>query len=208
MKLSLPQYVLVVDVDGRGSGCWRFAVCDAHGRPRFEASDVEPSVRGNRLELLTLVRALEALDEPAKVSLIGCSTYVRHGLQQGLSDWRGSGWKWEFYGRMAPVRNGDLWQRLDRALGFHDVRCVARRVDTTHARSVPGPRWLGGRCRLSGVSRTDSARGVRASFDNWVRFSVLSIKSWYRGRVVPAFLRWRKSFEDRFVPTETCVSAS
>ena len=133
MNVPTPHYLLFSEADRRDqSGRWRFALCSADGTVEYEAADVEPEVRGERLDLLTVVRALESLDEPAEVTLVGCSPYVRQGLRYGLPQWRENGWRWEYFGQMVPVKNGDLWQRLDHALRFHQIECRYRRFDCPH----------------------------------------------------------------------------
>jgi ribonuclease HI len=133
MNTSTPQYLLVAEASHTDdSGWWRFVFRAADGDEQFEVADVEPRVRGDRLDLLTLVRALESLDQPSRVMLVGCSRYIRQGVECGLAEWRKNGWRWEFFGDMVPVKNGDLWQRLDRALRFHQVECGRRRFDLAH----------------------------------------------------------------------------
>jgi ribonuclease HI len=130
MNAVLPRYVLFSQVNRAfGPGRWQFALCRADGLEKLEASDIEPEARGERLDLLTVVRALEALDQPSRVTLVGCSLYVRRGMQYGLEEWRGNGWRWEFFGQMVPVKNGDLWQRMERALRFHRVDCRSEWYD-------------------------------------------------------------------------------
>src|SRR5688572_11721238 len=104
-------------------GHWRFVLESVDGREKLEADDEEPLTQGERLELLAVVRGLEALDQPSRVTLVTPSRYVSRGLRFGLKEWRESGWLWERFGEMAPVKNHDLWQRVDRALEFHDVEC-------------------------------------------------------------------------------------
>ena len=89
----------------------------------IEAHEREPdqSTWGERLELLSVVRGLEALDQPARVTLITSSRYVRLGLRYGLEEWRRNRWCWEHFGKLVPIKNQDLWQRVDRAL--HITRC-------------------------------------------------------------------------------------
>ena len=87
-------------------------------------------VQGERLELLAVVRGLEALDQPSRVTLVTPSKYVHRGLLYGLEEWRTNGWSWEHFGQMVPVKNRDLWQRLDRALGFHELEFQPWRLDT------------------------------------------------------------------------------
>ncbi len=96
------------------------------------ADDVDPDARGDRLELLTVVRGLEALEQPSRVTLWTPSTYVREGIRHGLREWRENGWQWEYFGRMVPVKNDDLWKRLDRAMEFHQLDCRTWRIDPAH----------------------------------------------------------------------------
>ena len=113
----------------RQQGQWEFVLESADGSARFEAADQEDQVAGQRLELLAVVRGLEALDQPSCVTLVTSSDYVRRGLRFGIPQWRESGWRWEFFGRMVPVRNADLWRRVDRALQIHRVSCRTLRFD-------------------------------------------------------------------------------
>jgi len=130
MNVSAPHYLLFSEASSQdGPGRWRFELRSADGSQRFKASDTEPDVRGERLALLTVVRALENLDQPSQVTLVGCSPYVRQGMQYGLPEWRDNGWRWESFGQMVPVRNSDLWQRMDRALRFHHVDCRGRQCN-------------------------------------------------------------------------------
>jgi len=105
-----------------GRGHWQFAL-EGCGRKRLEVEDFEPFTQGQRLELFAVIRGLEALEQPSQVTLLTASTYVKRGIIYGLDDWRASGWCWESHGKMVPVKNGDLWQRLDRALQVHSVEC-------------------------------------------------------------------------------------
>jgi hypothetical protein len=88
-------------------------------------SDEESAMCGERLELLAVVRGLEALDGPARVTLVTKSRYVSRGLRFGMTEWRANDWQWERFGRVVPVKDCDLWQRVDRALLFHQVQCQA-----------------------------------------------------------------------------------
>ena len=105
----------------------------------FEAGGTEPDVRGERLELLCVVRGLESLDQPSRVTLITSSTYVREGIRYGLQQWRANGWRWESFGKMVPVKNQDLWERVDAALRFHRLDCQVWRFDEAHSGSVWAP---------------------------------------------------------------------
>ncbi len=138
MNPSIPHYLLFSEPRGGPQGVWQFVLRTADGSDRLEASDEEPGLQGERLELLTVVRGLEALDQPSKVTLITPSKYVREGIRYGLSEWRSNGWRWEFYGEMVPVKNRDLWQRVDRAMRFHEVDCRTWRFDRSHGAPVEG----------------------------------------------------------------------
>jgi len=134
MNGTKPQYLLSVET-GREhqSGGWRFVLKAREGCHLLDAEDVEPNVRGERLELLTMVRALEALDQPSHVIIHGCTTYLRQGVQFGLAEWRSNDWQWERFGRMAPIKNVDLWRRMEHLLDFHRVEFRQRRFDAPHA---------------------------------------------------------------------------
>ena len=84
-----------------------------------------------------LVAALEALDQPSRVTLVTTSSQVQRGLRDGLRTWRNNGWRWESYGRLVPIKHADLWQRIDRALEFHRVECRMVRIDGAHSALSP-----------------------------------------------------------------------
>jgi len=131
MTSKSPHYLLFSEASGnkQSSPCWRFVLQNVDTQRRFSATDTEPASCGERLELLAVVRGLEALDGPARVTLVTKSRYVSRGIKSGLAEWRRSGWCWERFGRMVPVRDHDLWQRVDRALSFHEVNCQAWQFD-------------------------------------------------------------------------------
>ena len=139
MNDRTPQYVVVLET-GSALGQWRFVLRPHDGSPPIEAGDIEPDAWGERLDLLTAVRALESLDQPSRVTLVGCTRYVEQGILYGIAEWKQNDWRWECFGQMVPVRDSDLWQRMDRALQFHRVDCRQRRFDTPHS-SSDGPHW-------------------------------------------------------------------
>lgn len=133
MKATKPHYLLFSESCRKSAqGQWRFVLQSIDGTEQFEAADAEPEARGERLELLAVVRGLEALAQPSRVTLVTPSRYVNRGLSYGLAEWRASGWQWEHYGEMVPVKNRDLWQRVDRALEFHHLDCRTWRFDPPH----------------------------------------------------------------------------
>jgi ribonuclease HI len=141
MNDPTPHYLLMAEASRiEGFGRWRFVLRPIDGAAVLEVADTEPDVWGERLDLLTVVRALESLDQPSRVTLIGCTRYVEQGIQYGLAEWRDNNWRWEYFGQMAPIRDADLWQRMDRLLQFHRVECSQRRLDAGH-RLLAGPHW-------------------------------------------------------------------
>ena len=88
MDIATPHYLCFPRPARAGAWHWQFALRSADGSEQIEAADVEPGLQGERLELLTVVRALESLDQPSQVTLVGCSRYVRNGMQYGLPDGR------------------------------------------------------------------------------------------------------------------------
>lgn len=107
----------------RTLGRWHFVLERLDGPERFEVADSETSVPRDRLALLAVVRGLEALEQPSRVSLVTTSRYVSRGLKYGLETWREADYQWERFGVKKPIRNADLWQRIDQALKFHGVNC-------------------------------------------------------------------------------------
>jgi ribonuclease HI len=109
------------------------------GRIWLQASDIEPDASGERLELLTVVRALESLDQPSHITLNSAVPYVRRGLRFGIPEWRASNWQWERFGVMVPVKDEDLWRRFDRTMRFHSLKFSRLRFDSAHT-SLSGPK--------------------------------------------------------------------
>jgi len=119
------HYLLFAEatIDPSQGGSWRFVLENVATGETFSATDAEPIECHERLELLAVVRGLEAIDHSARVTLVTKSRYVNRGLKRGLNDWRANGWQWERFGRVVPVRDHDLWKRVDRALNYHQVDC-------------------------------------------------------------------------------------
>jgi ribonuclease HI len=114
---------------------WRFVLTPLAGGNRLEAEDEEPEMPGERVALLAVIRGLEALDQPSRVTLVTESRYVVRGLRFGLPQWRRANWCWEHFGEMVPIKNRDLWQRLERSLQFHQVDCRLQTFSETGERA-------------------------------------------------------------------------
>lgn len=143
MKASRPRYVLIAETEATDDGPqWRFALHAADASVTIAASDSESGASHDRLVLLAVVRGLEALDQSADVTVVTRSSSVLRGMTRGLAEWRNNHWRWERHGRLTPIRDADLWRRVDQALRFHTVRCRSWRTDQAAERSaVPRPHF-------------------------------------------------------------------
>ena len=83
-----------------------------------ELSGAEADTTNNRMELTAAIMALEAVSRPAKIKLVTDSRYVIQGINDWLPGWIAKGWK---TASKAPVKNQDLWQRLDEATKRHEI---------------------------------------------------------------------------------------
>ncbi|MFZ4809148.1 MAG: ribonuclease HI [Hyphomicrobiaceae bacterium] len=88
------------------------------GEHRRELSGGEPDTTNNRMELMAAIQALEALKRPSAVELHTDSAYVKNGITSWILGWRRNGWR---TADKKPVKNAELWQRLDEARKWHDI---------------------------------------------------------------------------------------
>ncbi len=89
------------------------------GAHRKELHGGERATTNNRMELMGAIAALEALTKPCSVDLHTDSQYVRQGITEWMPGWKARGWR---TASKAPVKNEDLWKRLDAARVRHEVR--------------------------------------------------------------------------------------
>jgi len=99
-----------------GPGGWGAVL--RFGKHERELSGSEPETTNNRMELMAAITALETLKEPCEVHITTDSQYVRQGITQWIRNWRKNGWKTS---QKKPVKNAELWRRLDAATGRHEV---------------------------------------------------------------------------------------
>jgi len=131
MTAPKPHYLLFCDGNGSANGesagsqrgRWRFVLEDLVSGERIEATDQEVACAPDRSALISVLRGLEALEQPSRVTLVTTSRYVSRGLQYGLTEWRDNDYSWEHFGAVQPIRNADIWKRIDRALAYHQVQC-------------------------------------------------------------------------------------
>jgi len=99
-----------------GPGGW--AAILRSGRAEKEIAGGEAWTTNNRMELMAAIAALESLKRPCRVRLYTDSQYLRDGITRWLPGWKARGWR---TAAKTPVKNIDLWQRLDRAAAAHDT---------------------------------------------------------------------------------------
>jgi ribonuclease HI len=102
-----------------GPGGWG-AVLEYDGTER-EMYGGEPSTTNNRMELTAVIEALAALKRPCRVILHTDSQYVQKGITEWINGWKARGWK---TAAKAPVKNVDLWKKLDEVVRTHDIDWV------------------------------------------------------------------------------------
>ncbi|NYS24203.1 ribonuclease HI [Rhodobacteraceae bacterium 2376] len=78
----------------------------------------EAETTNNRMELMAAIMALEALSRPSAITIVTDSAYVKNGVTQWIHGWKRNGWR---TASKKPVKNAELWQRLDAARAPHDV---------------------------------------------------------------------------------------
>jgi len=83
-----------------------------------ELNGGEAETTNNRMELLAAINALEALEKPSKITVVTDSAYVKNGVTGWIEGWKRNGWR---TASKKPVKNEDLWRRLDDARTRHDV---------------------------------------------------------------------------------------
>ncbi|WP_319379858.1 ribonuclease HI [Thiomicrorhabdus sp.] len=99
-----------------GPGGWGAIL--KYGEHLKELKGGEVHTTNNQMELMAAIRALESLKRPCRVKLTTDSQYVKNGITQWLTGWKKKGWK---TAANKPVKNKELWQRLEEALIPHEV---------------------------------------------------------------------------------------
>ncbi len=104
-----------------GPGGWGVLLVARNGsdviRER-ELSGGAADTTNNRMELLAAIRALETLSHPSRITIVTDSRYLRDGITKWIRNWKRRGWK---TASNDPVKNRDLWERLDKMRDLHNV---------------------------------------------------------------------------------------
>jgi ribonuclease HI len=184
MHAPLPHFLLFSEgaIEAGRKARWTFVLQAVGAEEHFSAADTEHETRASRLELLAVVRGLEALGQPSRVTLLTRSRYVRRGIRRELNHWRDRRWRWERFGKLVPIRDHDLWQRVDRALQYHQVECCAWSNDHADAAGNMALGQSGRRGRYQAAARGWDIAAILGG----LRRSVLtSVQSFWR----PPFTR-------------------
>lgn len=118
---SLPLVELYTDgacSGNPGPGGWAYILKHPASGSEKEGSGGERDTTNNRMELQAVIRGLEVLSRPSRVELYSDSQYVLNGLREWMASWKKRGWK---TAGKQPVKNRDLWMRLDELMGVHSL---------------------------------------------------------------------------------------
>ncbi len=151
MREPLPRVELYTDgacSGNPGPGGWGYILRHPVTGQEREASGGEKATTNNRMELLAVIRGLEALTRPSVVELFSDSQYVLKGLEEWMEGWKRRGWK---TAGKKPVKNRELWERLDELKGEHEIRFHWVRGHNDHPENE--------RCDRLAVRARDAAAG-------------------------------------------------
>lgn len=122
MKTEILAYTDGACSGNPGPGGWGALLLAKKGETVLrerELSGGEADTTNNRMELMAAIQVLETLERPSALTVITDSAYVKGGITQWMKGWKRNGWKTS---TKKPVKNEDLWRRLDTAQGRHEVR--------------------------------------------------------------------------------------
>ena len=120
----MPNRTVIIYTDGAcsgnpGPGGWGSVLL--YKGHRRELSGGEADTTNNRMEMMAVIKALETLKRPCNITLHTDSTYVMKGMTEWLEGWKQRNWR---TAGKKPVKNVDLWQRLETAIDAHQVKWV------------------------------------------------------------------------------------
>ncbi len=108
-----------------GWGAWL-----SYGDRELELSGGEPLTTNNRMEMMAVIKALEALKRSCKLRIFTDSVYVQKGMTEWIVNWKARGWKTS---DKKPVKNDDLWKQLDALVQQHQIEWVWVKGHAGHA---------------------------------------------------------------------------
>ena len=105
-----------------GPGGWGALLIARQGEEVLKERELkggEADTTNNRMELMAAISALEALERPSRLTVVTDSAYVKGGITQWIEGWKRNGWRTQ---ARKPVKNEELWKRLEEAASRHEVR--------------------------------------------------------------------------------------
>ena len=122
---SEPEILLFTDgacSGNPGPGGWAFILRHSGTGKVLEKFGGEKLTTNNRMELQAVIEGLSMLKRPCRVELFTDSEYVRKGLSEWMAGWKKNGWQRREKGKLKPVSNVELWQRLDELVAQHNIK--------------------------------------------------------------------------------------
>lgn len=105
-----------------GPGGWAYILRHLPTGLEKEGSGGERDTTNNRMELMAVIRGLEALKRPCRVELFTDSVYVGKGLEEWMPKWKQNGWRRREGTRFVAIKNEELWRRLDELARQHKIK--------------------------------------------------------------------------------------
>lgn len=137
-----------------GPGGW--GVLLRWGEAEKELCGGERVTTNNRMELMAVIVALESLKRPSRIEITTDSQYVKRGVGEWMPNWKRNGWR---TANRQPVKNRDLWERLDAAIRGHEVLWQWVRGHTGHPENERADRLANQGVPGSGVSDASDRTG-------------------------------------------------
>lgn len=125
MEKQLPGVHLFTDggcSGNPGPGGWAFLLHHLPSGKKMEKSGAERETTNNRMELTAVIEGLTALKRPCRVELFTDSVYVGKGICEWMPKWKANGWRRREGKALKPVKNEELWRRLDQLLSQHQLK--------------------------------------------------------------------------------------
>ena len=115
-----------------GPGGWAYILRHPASGKTIEASGGEAGTTNNRMELTALVAGLDALKKRSRVEVVTDSEYVAKGCREWLPGWKKNGWRRREGKKLKPLKNEEIWRKLDELLSRHEVRFTVVRGHSGH----------------------------------------------------------------------------
>jgi ribonuclease HI len=115
-----------------GPGGWAYILRHPASGKTLEGSGGEAGTTNNRMELRAVIAGLESLKKRSRVEIVTDSEYVAKGCLEWLPGWKRNGWRRREGKRLKPLKNEEIWRRLDELLARHEVRFTVVRGHAGH----------------------------------------------------------------------------